>query len=92
MDLVGHRLAFDQPNFFLPAELSDDFSDIAPNLSIQCLSAILRQDHNMVLALLLDVGLTLQILHNGSLCIRSLPQERTVYHKSAIAGSAEPVD
>src|SRR5689334_20775998 len=67
VDVVGHRLALDQLHVLLAAQLAEDLADRPPRPSEKLLPAVLWQDHHVVLAVPLHVGLALPIFtHDGS--------------------------
>ena len=68
MNMIRHRLTFQQLYLFLTTQLSKNLANLSTKPFIQSLFAVLWQYHNMVLTFPLHVGLTLPIFHNGSPC------------------------
>jgi hypothetical protein len=66
MDVIHHRMPFQQLDLLLPALLPKQRPNLLPQFSINDLLAILWYNHYMVLTLPLDVGLTLPIFHDSS--------------------------
>src|SRR5205823_3937140 len=91
VDVVRHGFTFHQFHVLLPAQLPKDRADRFARPTEKLLLAVLWQDHNVVLALPLHVGLTLPIFHDGSpFAPRGLPQRRP--STATDAGTAEPIE
>lgn len=75
VDMAWYRLAFHRFHVLLSAQFPKNFADRSTCPSEKLLLAVLWQDHNVILALPLHVGLTLPILHDGSpFALWGLPQ------------------
>ena len=76
MNMVWHRFPFQKLDTPLLTQLSKYLPNSLANLPVKNFSAILRNDHHMVLAFPLHVCLTLPILHEwSSLPFQGLPRE-----------------
>ena len=69
--MVGHRMPFQQFNPLLTAQLPQNLADLFPAASKQPPLPVLWNDHHVVLALPLHMGLTTPIFH-----LRSAPAPR----------------
>src|SRR5262249_15028268 len=63
VDVIGHRVAFDQFDTLLLAQLSDDTPDTASELPIDHPASVLRHKNNVILAVPADVRLALPVSH-----------------------------
>ena len=88
MNMVAHRMPFQQPNPFLFAQIPQDSAYRSPQLPVDDLPAVFRNEHHMILAFPTHMRQTLEILHtlflppNGA-----FPGERA-YANSGHAGTA----
>src|SRR5262249_45791172 len=74
VDLVWHCLTLHQFDILLTAQVPQDLADAPSEPSVQHLATVLRKDHDVILAVPLDMGLTLPILHGGPPAPRGLPR------------------
>src|SRR4051812_36564003 len=80
VDVVRHCLPFHKLDILLPAQVPQDLADAPTDPPVQPLATVLREDHDVILAVPLHVGLTLPILHGRSSYPEGPSSRRTVPH------------
>src|SRR3954451_16507349 len=67
VDVVRHRMPLHQLDPSLTAQLSQDHPDLTPKPSVEDLPAVLRYDHDVVLAVPPHMGQVLPLVHRLAL-------------------------
>src|SRR5262249_49335675 len=67
VDVVGHRMPFQQTDPPLTTKLPQDASDLTPQPSVEDFATVLGYDHHVVLAVPPDMGQVLPLMHRLSL-------------------------
>ncbi len=67
VDVLGHRVPFPQVDASLTAQLPQDHADLTPPPSVEDLPAVLRYDHDVVLAVPPHMGQILPLVHRLAL-------------------------
>jgi hypothetical protein len=91
VDVVGHRMPFEQFDSSLGAQLPKDWADLMPQPSVEDFPAVLRYDHYVVLALPPHMGQALPFVPKLLLpAPRGLPGKRSyAIFRGLHAGSLE---
>src|ERR1700722_9423773 len=83
MDVVGHRMPFQQFDSSLSAQVPKNWADLVPQPSVEDFPAVLRYDHHVVLALPPHMGQALPFVHKLLLpAPRGLPGRRSLWHST----------
>ena len=88
MNVIGHCMAFQNFYFFLLTKISKNLSDPASQFPVDHFSAILRDKHNVILALPTDVRHRFELFH--MLFLLGLAGLSEKEHMIYLAGPAEP--
>ncbi len=77
-DVIRHCLPLHKLDILLAAQIPQDLPDAPPDSPVQHLATVLRENHDVILAVPLHVGLTLPLFHGRSSCPEGPSSRRTV--------------